>query len=70
MNTSFLLVLARVWDARGNTHLCWTRAFGQLQQRARSTKKRRPRLAAPAAMLAHFHALLWLPEALRFNTLA
>ena len=42
---------------------------GQLQHRARSTKKLRPRLTALAAILAHFHPLLWLAEALRFNTL-
>ncbi|SRR6266487_1445783 len=42
---------------------------GQLQQRARSTTKGRPWLAAPAAILAHFHPLLWLAEASRFNRL-
>ncbi len=42
---------------------------GQLQQRARSTTKGRPWLAAPAAILAHFHPLLWLAEASRARKL-
>jgi hypothetical protein len=33
------------------------------------TKKVRPRLAASAAILVHFHRLLWLSEASCFNTL-
>jgi hypothetical protein len=33
------------------------------------TKKVRPRLAASAAILAHFHLLLWLSEASCFNSL-
>ena len=45
------------------------RTRGQLQQRARSTKKVRPRLAAPAAILTHFHPLLCLAEASCFNRL-
>ena len=68
MNTSFLSVLARLGQS-GNTHLLPSAPQGQLQHRARSTKKHRPPLTAPAAILAHFHPLLWLAEALRFNTL-
>jgi len=66
MNTSFLHVLAS--ERSGNTHLFWTHQ-GQLQQRAHSTKKVRPRLAAPLGILTHFHPLLWLREASCFNTL-
>jgi len=50
VNTSFLLVLASFgtkWQHSSLLDATW----GQLQQRARSTKKVRPRLAAPAVIL-------------------
>ena len=68
MNTRFLSVLARVGAKRQHSSLL-DAPKGQLQQRARSTKKLRPLLTTPAVILAHFHPLLWLAEALCFNTL-
>lgn len=41
----------------------------QPQQRARSTKKRRPRLFTPTAILAQYHPFLCLEQAFCFNRL-
>ncbi len=68
MYTRFLSVLACFGAKRQHSSLL-DAPEGQLQHRARSTKKLRPQLTTPAAILAHFHPLLWLAEALHFNTL-
>ncbi len=68
MYTRFLSVLTCFGAKRQHSSLLDV-IWGRLQDRARSTKKLRPQLIAPTAILAHFHPLLWLAEPLRFNTL-